>query len=142
LRERREDIPALTRYFVKKVAGQEGQAEPIVLTEAFEAFSSYDFPGNVRELQNMVERAVALCGGRPIGPEVFEQHLRQTGSSRMAATDLPAEGVDLEDVLVSVERRLLEQALRRSNGIKKEAARLLGISFRSIRYRLLKHGLE
>jgi two-component system response regulator PilR (NtrC family) len=142
LRERREDIPALARHFVKKVAGQEGQAEPIVLTEAFEALDSYDFPGNVRELMNIVERAVALCGGRPIGPEVFEQHLQKTtGPSPAGATDLPAEGVDLEGVLAAVERRLLEQALRRSNGVKKEAAKVLGISFRSFRYRLLKHNL-
>ncbi len=143
LRERREDIPQLVRHFARKVAGEEGQAEPVILTEAMGALSSYDFPGNVRELMNMVERAVALSGGRPIGPEVFEQELsKQRPASLEAVGDLPEEGTDLEKSLAAVERRLLEQALRRANGVKKEAARLLGISFRSIRYRLLKHGLE
>jgi two-component system response regulator PilR (NtrC family) len=143
LRERREDIPELVRHFASKVAGEEGQAEPVILTEAVKALSAYDFPGNVRELLNMVERAVALSGGRPIGPEVFEQELsKQRPTDGETLGDLPEEGADLEGVLASVERRLLGQALRRANGVKKEAARLLGISFRSIRYRLLKHGLE
>ena len=142
LRERRDDIPALTRHFVKKVSKEEGHAEPIVLNEALEELGNYDFPGNVRELLNLVERAVALSSGRPIGPEVFRQHLHQGGEVLPAAPrDLPEEGVDLEEVMASVERRLLEQALLRANGVKKEAARLLGISFRSFRYRLMKHGL-
>jgi two-component system response regulator PilR (NtrC family) len=86
---------------------------------------------------------VALSGGRPIGPEVFEQELsKQRSIPEAAVTDLPEEGADLEEVLTSVERRLLEQALRRAKGVKKEAARLLGISFRSIRYRLHKHKME
>ena len=138
LRERREDIPALTRHFVKKVSREEGHAEPIVLTEALEELGNYDFPGNVRELLNLVERAVALSSGRPIGPEIFRQHLHQ-GGEELPAEDLPEEGVDLEEVMASVERKLLEQALVRANGVKKDAARLLGISFRSFRYRLMKH---
>jgi two-component system response regulator PilR (NtrC family) len=141
LRERREDIPALTRHFIKKVSKEEGHAEPIVLTEALDELNTYDFPGNVRELLNLVERAVALSGGRPIGPEVFRQHLHHGGEPLSASMDLPQEGVDLEEVMASVERKLLEQALRRANGVKKEAARLLGISFRSFRYRLMKHDL-
>ena len=142
LRERKEDIPELTRHFVKKVAGEEGHAEPIVLSEALDELAAYDFPGNVRELLNLAERAVALCGGRPIGPEVFRQHLQPGGEALPASRDLPAEGVDLEEVLASVERKLLEQALLRANGVKKEAARLLGVSFRSFRYRLQKHDLD
>jgi len=142
LRERRDDIPALTRHFVKKVSKAEGHAEPIVLTEALQELCNYDFPGNVRELLNLVERAVALSSGRPIGPEVFRQHLHKGDQAPPAApSQLPEEGVELEEVMASVERKLLEQALLRANGVKKEAARLLGISFRSFRYRLTKHGL-
>jgi two-component system response regulator PilR (NtrC family) len=143
LRERRDDIPLLVRHFAQKAAGESGRAEPILLAEAFEALSAYDFPGNVRELQNMVERAVALSEGKPVGPEAFDQELsKEMRSGGPLAVDLPEKGADLEAVLAAVERRLLGQALQRAQGVKKEAARLLGISFRSIRYRLIKHGLE
>ena len=143
LRDRREDIPALVRHFAQKLAGEEGQAMPVVLSEALEALSTYEFPGNVRELQNMVERAVALSGGRPIGPELFLENMR-TGDDLAGADygEIPEDGLDLDGVLASVERKLLSLALQRAGGVKKEAARLLRISFRSIRYRLLKHGLD
>jgi len=143
LRERREDIAALVRHFAQKIAGEEGQAVPIILTEALDALDTYDFPGNVRELQNMVERAVALSSGRPIGPELFTEYMQKGLELPIQPVDeLPDEGVDLEGMLASIERNLLEQALLRAGGVKKKAARLLRISFRSIRYRLQKLGLD
>jgi len=143
LRQRREDIPALVRHFVRKIAGEEERAAPAILSEALDALENYDFPGNVRELQNMVERAVALAGGRPIGPELFTEYMQKgTKLPQLPFDELPEAGTDLEGVLASVEKNLLEQALRRAGGIKKNAAELLGISFRSMRYRLLKHGLD
>jgi two-component system response regulator PilR (NtrC family) len=139
LRERKEDIPALVRHLTQKVAKAEGQAAPIVLSEAVDALSTYDFPGNVRELQNMVERAVALSGGRPIGPEVFLENMQAADDSGgTESVDLPEDGIDLESVLASVERKLIDKAMQMSKGVKKKAADLLGISFRSFRYRLLK----
>jgi two-component system response regulator PilR (NtrC family) len=143
LRERREDIPDLVRHFVAKVAAIEGQPPPIVLEEALAVLSGYEFPGNVRELENMVERAVALCGGRPIGAALFVDYMQKKNPTLDAPVpEIPTEGIDLEQVLNSVELRLLQEALRRTGGVKKDAASLLGISFRSIRYRLLKHNLD
>ncbi len=143
LRERPEDIPDLVRHFVAKVSSLEGQPRPLVLEEALAVLPDYNFPGNVRELENMVERAVALCGGRPIGPNLFVDYMQKKGPTLDAPVpEIPAEGIELEQVLNSVELRLLQEALRRTGGVKKDAALLLGISFRSIRYRLLKYNLE
>jgi len=141
LRERREDIPALVGHFLDAFAT--GSRTPIVMRDALEVLAGYDFPGNVRELQNMVERAVALSADGPIGPELFSEYMRREWKApALGGIELPPEGADLEGMLSSVERKLLEEALKLSGGIKKEAARLLGISFRSIRYRIQKHGLE
>ncbi|HOX45767.1 MAG TPA: sigma-54 dependent transcriptional regulator [Myxococcota bacterium] len=142
LRTRREDIPELVRHFVDKVCRAEGRAAPLVLPEAVEVLRAYDFPGNVRELENLVERAVALCGAQPISAELFADHLRKSEPLGAVPAELPAEGLSLDAVLASLERRLLEQALQAANGVKTEAAKLLGISFRSLRYRLSKLGIE
>jgi len=143
LRDRRDDIPDLVRHFARKVAGEEDQAAPLVLSDAMEFLADYAFPGNVRELRNLVERAVALSQGRPIGAEAFAQHVRRKTPARQIVTEVfPEEGVELEEVLAAVEKRFLEQALEQAGGVKKEAARKLGISFRSMRYRLIKHGIE
>jgi two-component system response regulator PilR (NtrC family) len=146
LRTRREDIPELTRHFVDKVARTEGRPAPLVLPEALEVLRGYDFPGNVRELENLVERAVALAGPGPLGAEGFLDHLRKPGPDGSALAglmaELPAEGLSLDSALAGLERRLIEQALEAAGGVKTEAARLLGISFRSFRYRLSKLGLD
>lgn len=143
LRERIEDIQDLVRHFSNKIAGAEGRSAPMVLAEAMDALEAYDFPGNVRELQNMVERAVALADNRPIGADLFSEHFRKSNDSSTVDLDnFPEEGVNLEGILASVEKRLLQQALERAKGVRTDAAKLLGISFRSIRYRLLKHGLD
>jgi two-component system response regulator PilR (NtrC family) len=143
LRERREDIADLLRHFVARIAQEQDRTAPIVLGEAVDALMAYDFPGNVRELQNLAERAVALAGGRPVGAELFTDHMQSGSAQDRAARDpLPAEGLALDEVLASTERRLIRQALQASGGVKKEAARLLGVSFRSLRYRLAKLQME
>ncbi len=146
LRQRREDIAELVRHFVAKICKQEQCPAPVVLGEAVEALQGYSFPGNVRELENMVERAVALAGNRPIGPELFSESMAagaEAAAGPLAAEqDFPEGGVDLDDRLAQLERHLIRQALQRSGGVKKEAAKLLGLSFRSLRYRLDKLGMD
>src|SRR5690606_1586291 len=142
LRERREDIRALLEQFVARFATEMGKDVHQVTPDAIRALERYAFPGNVRELENMMERAVALASSRSIGlgdlpPEV--------GGMATATTpdlvSLPADGCNLDEVLGEVERRLLLQALERTGGVRNQAAKLLGVTFRSFRYRLAKHAL-
>ena len=143
LRERREDIPLLAVHFLRKYARAFGRDIRGFTREALERLEAYDFPGNVRELENVVERAVALETGEYITCDSLPEHLcgpRRAGLEGLP--DLPEEGLDLEALLADVEKRYLQEALRRTGGNKTEAARLLGITFRSFRYRLERLGLN
>ena len=106
---------------------------------------SYSWPGNVRELENVIERAVTPETGEAIGVGALPPSMRGTlapSGEWPGEIDIPDAGLDLENVLGDLEKAVLTEALRRTGGVRKEAARLLGITFRSIRYRLLKHDLE
>ncbi len=142
LRERRQDIPLLAHHFLQKYAAQ--FARPVVgfTREALERLEAHPFPGNVRELENVVERAVALETGEHLSTESLPAHLGRGGRADPGRPPALADGgIDLEAFLEGVERRYLEEALERSGGNKTEAARLLGLSFRSFRYRLEKLGM-
>jgi two-component system response regulator PilR (NtrC family) len=142
LAERREDIRALAEQFIGRF-GREMGKEVIGLTEdGLRALERYAFPGNVRELENMMERAVALAGARSIGLGDLPDGVSglSAGPTHSLAS-LPEQGCHLDEVLNEVERRLIVQALDRTGGVRKAAATLLGITFRSLRYRLAKHAL-
>jgi two-component system response regulator PilR (NtrC family) len=144
LRERRQDIPQLAQFFVERYAGQLGRSLEGIEPEVLQALQRYDFPGNVRELENLIERAVTLCRGPRIAldclPAGFPEPAPRPGVGRSA--ELPAHGADLDRMLADYERSLISEALRRSSGIKKRAAELLGVSFRSLRYRLERLSME
>ena len=148
LRERREDIPLLVEHFLRKYAQKLGKNIEGISDFALKALMEYDFPGNVRELENIIERSVALETGPLILPESLTlSHLksRQSKASKgkpLPEISLPEEGIDLEALLNEIEVSLLKQALERTNGNKTEAARLLGLNFRSFRYRLAKYRLS
>jgi two-component system response regulator PilR (NtrC family) len=142
LRERREDVPLLADAFVRKFADEMGKDIIGFTPDALRALSAYPFPGNVRELENVIERGVALAGARVIGLGDLPPELSGIAGSPMPALlTLPEGGTRLDDVLSEVERRLMLIALERTGGVRKRAADLLGITFRSMRYRLKKHGL-
>jgi two-component system response regulator PilR (NtrC family) len=141
LRERLDDIPLLVNHFIEKFSGELGKPIDGMDDEALEALTGYAFPGNVRELENIVERAVALARDRVIPFDSLPPTVTRSRAQGDAPL-IPPEGVKLESLVDEYERKLLGEALRESGGVKKRAARLLGISFRSFRYRLEKLGLE
>ncbi len=142
LRERKEDVVPLAEYFAARCASQEGRAKIVFSQEAIALLQAYDWPGNVRELENAIERAVTLTEGEVVLASGLPSPIR--GVVAPVASDevvLGANGIDLQSYLDGIERRFLQLALERSGGVKKEAAKLLGLTFRSMRYRLAKLGL-
>jgi two-component system response regulator PilR (NtrC family) len=141
LRERMEDVPLLMQRFIEKYAAEAGKKVRGISNAATERILAYDFPGNVRELENAVERAVALCRDGVIGLETLPPTILDPRPEE-SQSRLPPEGGNLEEMVNDFERSLLGEALERSGGVKKKAAALLGISFRSFRYRFEKLGLD
>jgi two-component system response regulator PilR (NtrC family) len=142
LRSRTEDLHAFVDHFVHRFAEEQGKQVRGVSPEALRAILSYPFPGNVRELENAIERAVALCQGPSIALGDLPQTLSgATASASPALLQLPDDGCDLDAIVGEVERRLILQALERTGGVRTQAAKLLGVTFRSLRYRLQKLGI-
>jgi two-component system response regulator PilR (NtrC family) len=141
LRDRIEDIPLLTQHFIRVFSEELGKDVVGMDPEAYDLLSGYAFPGNVRELENLIERAVALTHDSMIGCDLFPPSVTESREVP-SAVRITEEGVSLEVLVSDYERSLLREALSLSQGVKKKAARLLGVSFRSFRYRLEKLGLE
>ncbi|MCW9059096.1 MAG: sigma-54 dependent transcriptional regulator [Gammaproteobacteria bacterium] len=145
LRERHEDIPLLADHILEKLAEEMGIAVPHLTDPALARLQAYPFPGNVRELENILERAMTLCEGEHI--EAADLHLRDNGKPVSAtlteqdAANLP-DGIPLEDYLETIEKQAILDALEKAHHNKTQAAKLLGITFRALRYRLKKLGLE
>ena len=139
LRERREDILPLAEQFLARAAEEQGRKPFTLSKEAAARLQAYDYPGNVRELENLILRATALAEGDELTAEVFPDTVR--GAGVVGGATLPAGGLDLDVELLRVEKAYLQAALLRSNGVKVAAAKLLGMTFRSFRYRLEKLGL-
>jgi two-component system response regulator PilR (NtrC family) len=140
LRARPEDIPLLARHFLVKAADDLGRPGLHFEPQTLELLSRYPFPGNVRQLQNIIERGATLSESDALGPSALPASLR--GESEPAASTKPdlKAGFSLERYLDDAERAYLEEALRQ-HGSKMKAAEALGLTFRSFRYRLAKHGL-
>ncbi len=143
LRARREDVALLATHFLERCAHEQDKPLRAFAPDALRALDSYEFPGNVRELENIVERAVALSSGSTIGLGDLPREVSGAASSPTPALiHLPEAGCNIDDVMGEVERRLLVEALERTGGVRTAAAKLLGITFRSFRYRLQKYAME
>jgi two-component system response regulator PilR (NtrC family) len=140
LRQRREDIPLLAEHFLRRFGIEHGR-EVRLSAEAMRKLERYDFPGNVRELENVLERAVALTSSPVIGTSDLPDEKPNRPAVEVPA-QFPAEGVDLERLVSDYEREWVSRALEQAGGVRKRAAQLLGISFRSLRYRLAKLGID
>jgi two-component system response regulator PilR (NtrC family) len=143
LRERREDIALLAQYFLSKFTKDFGKDIHKVSSYAMDILCNYEFPGNVRELEHIIERGVAMESSRIILPDslTLSLHRRKEQEQTPVVSEIPIDGFDLDQHMAEIEKRLLQQSLLQSGGVKLKAAQLLGITFRSFRYRLLKYGL-
>lgn len=139
LRSRKEDIPALATHFLKTFAKKHGKRLHGISRDAMERLITYDFPGNVRELENAVERAVILAEDEVVRVEDLPPSMRNVKEkiSDDNFNDLP-----LPEAVAMLERRRIREALRKAGGVKTRAAEMLGISERVLRYKLEKYGME
>jgi two-component system, NtrC family, response regulator PilR len=149
LRERREDVPLLVNHFVKKYAKSAGRNIRQVNQESLEQLSGYEWPGNVRQLENTIERAVALEMGEVLRVQLPIERARAKAAAAGVGADtlsvtanavLP-EGMDMEKYVAEIERSLLKSALQQSNGVQTRAADVLRISYRSFRHLMKKYHL-
>ncbi len=141
LRQRQSDIALLSDHFLAKHAAGQPREVRGFSAEARKRLEQYDYPGNVRELENMIERAVTLCDGPLIDVTDLPEKKVQLADPHTPA-EFPADGLDLDRVVADFERGIVLQAMEQAGGVRKRAAGLLGISFRSLRYRLAKLGLD
>ena len=138
LRDRREDIPLLIEFFLKKFSG--GKEPKKIAPEAINLLMNQRWPGNVRELENTIERLVILADGDRIGQELIPENFKSVRTSpELMMTDIPDDGLEMEKLLENIEKTLLFKALEKTGGVKTEAAKLLGLSFRSFRHRMQKY---
>ncbi len=144
LRRRSSDIPLLAFHFLEKFNRQMGKAVRGITSESIRLLEHYPWPGNVRELENAVERAMALEKGEEIAPDSLPERVVMGTPSLVdpeALAQLPDDGLDLERHMQGIEKKLIEAALVRSNGVRTQAANLLKMSYRSFRHYAKKYGL-
>ncbi len=144
LRERKEDIALLANHFLEKYNHRLSKAIGGISEDAMGVLQKYDYPGNVRELENVIERTVALEGGAMILPESLPPFVNTPSGRKLASSheiEITEDGIDLDKVVGQIEKELLVKAIHASGGVKKRAAKLLNITFRSMRYRVEKYNL-
>jgi two-component system response regulator PilR (NtrC family) len=136
LRERRADILPLAEHFLRRFAAEHQRPSLRLSREARRRLDEYDFPGNVRELENLIERAVALSNGDEVTLDALPAPLR--GAPALTPDGPLPTGFSMEAHLASIERQLIDRALSEAHGVKKDAAAKLGLTFRQFRHRLKK----
>jgi two-component system, NtrC family, response regulator PilR len=143
LRQRVEDIPMLAQHFLEKFSRAGGTSAAMLSSDVLKLLMAHEWKGNVRELENLIERAVAFGGGATIKEADVAAWLHRPAAAAKSAypTELPPEGLDLEQLVDTIEKDLLLKALERAKWVKKRAAKLLQLDARSFRYRLSKFAI-
>ena len=143
LRERPDDIPLLADHLCQRLATTLGMSVPILAASALAALTHYDYPGNVRELENILERAMTLCDGKEITPEDLQLvEMPDSALAEGASAPQGHNGESLDEYMARVEEVAIRNALERTNQNKTAAAKVLGITFRALRYKLEKLGID
>ena len=144
LRMRAGDIPLLAKHFLERFAKVSGKPVPELTPGAMHLLLAHEWRGNVREMENLIERAVAFASGPQITEEDIHSWLHRPAAQPQGGypADLPADGLDLEELINRIEKELLLKALERAQWVKKKAARLLKLNTRSFRYRLEKYAIK
>ena len=142
LRERTEEIPLLVSHFIARITKDVGKTVRGISPEALEVLERYHWPGNIRELENVIERAIVLGNGEQIVLEALPAHLAEPRDAATVPVSMPASGIDLEAHLAKVESQYIKLALDRAGGLQVRAAELLKLSFRQFRYKTQKLGLK
>jgi DNA-binding NtrC family response regulator len=142
LRDRREDVPLLIQYFLDVLNQERGTKIDSVSDEAMAMLVAYEWPGNVRELENLVERLTVLRGEGEIEPDDLPPALHRAGGPLPSAPRMPADGLDLRDVVDQIETDLILQALEKTRWNKNQAAKRLGLSRTTLLEKLKKKGLS
>jgi two-component system response regulator PilR (NtrC family) len=147
LRERREDVELLANYFLKKYAGAAQKSILRIAQESLDALKNFEWPGNVRQLENTIERAVAMEAGNELKVDLEADRPRAraataaTNGNGSGGPHVPTDGIDFEKYVAGVERSLIESALEQSGGVQIRAAELLKVSYRSFRHLLKKYDI-
>ncbi len=137
LRERKEDISPLVDYFIRKYSEREGKKIEEISAEAMTALLNYSFPGNIRELENIIERAVVFCEGQTITSSDLPVFLKEKKEE-----ELVQEGLSLKDKVKHLEVKEIKKALRENGLVKSQAARVLGITERMLSYKMKIHNIS
>lgn len=138
LRERKEDIPLLVNHFLRKTSDHPKKITP----EAMRILMDHPWKGNVRELENVIERVSLLTDKEHITPAELPPEITEYADELKEIQDLTEEGIQIDTLIEDIEKKYLLKALKKANGVKTEAARLLNLSFRSFRHRLQKYGIK
>ncbi len=141
LRQRKEDIPLLVDHFIAKFCANLGVPQKKISADAMRAIEKYHWPGNVRELENVIERMIALETSDVLTTKSLPEPVLLGGSIPDVTSDLPPEGISLQDHLEAIGKIFMMKALERSGGVQTQAAELLRMSFRSFRYYAKKYDL-
>jgi two-component system response regulator PilR (NtrC family) len=142
LRDRRDDIPLLVAHFIKRISTEVGREVSGVAPDAMAALEQYHWPGNIRELENVIERAIVLGSGPTLDLAALPVGICRPHEGDEPSLDIPPAGLDLEATLDRIEQGLIQTALQRAGGVQTRAAELLRLSFRQFRYKLQKHQLR